>query len=129
MSGSVDPAQMAGEIQTILRNYGTALDLAVDEAAQVVGKEAVKELRATSPKGFRGKYAKGWTLKREKKGTYIVYNKEYRLTHLLEHGHVTRKTTGKYGNKTQTRALEHIAPVTEKVEQDFPEEINKLIKL
>lgn len=129
MSAIIDPDQLAAEVQQILRSYGTALDLAVDEAAMNVGKEAVKELRATSPKGYRGKYAKGWTVKREKKGTVIVYNKEYRLTHLLERGHATRLKSGKYGNKAQARAIEHIAPVAERVEQDFPEEINKLIKL
>lgn len=129
MSATTDPDGMAAEIQTILRNYGTALDLAVDEAAKETGKNAVRELRQTSPKGYRGKYAKGWALKVQKKGCAIVYNKEYQLTHLLEHGHKTRLKTGQYGKKANTAAQSHIADVADKVEQEFPEAINKHLKI
>ena len=125
----VSPEEMAAEIQIILRDYGTAMNMAVDEAGNVLAKDAARELRQTSPKGYRGRYAKGWKVKKEKKGTYVVYNSEYRLTHLLEHGHKTRKRSGRYGTKTQTAAQTHIAPVAEKVAEEFPGKINEHLKI
>lgn len=57
-----------------------------------VGKDAVKELKVTSPKKS-GEYAKSWKYK--VKGTItgsklIVHNSRYQLTHLLENGHLTQ---------------------------------------
>lgn len=129
MNSTTDANGMAAEIQQILRGYGSALDLAVDDAAKALGKDAVRELRQTSPKGYRGKYAKGWALKVQKKGAVVVYNKEYQLTHLLEHGHKTRLKSGQYGTKANTAAQSHIADVADRVEQEFPETINKFLKI
>lgn len=125
----VSPEEMAAEIQTILRDYGTAMNMAVDEAGNALAKDAARELRQTSPKGYRGRYAKGWKVKKEKKGTYVVYNSEYRLTHLLEHGHKTRKKTGRYGQKTQAAAKPHIADVANKVAEEYPGKINEYLKI
>jgi len=129
MSGSTSPADFAADVQQILREYGSAMELAVDKAAKECGKEAAKTLRQTSPKGHRGKYAKGWTVKVLKSKEVVVYNKNYQLTHLLEHGHKTRFTTGQYGFKTETAAKEHIAPVADAVAEEFPEKINDYLKL
>lgn len=126
---TTDADGMAAEIQQILRNYGTALNLAVDDAAKDLGKEACRQLRQTSPKGYRGRYAKGWAVKVQKKGAVVVYNKEYQLTHLLEHGHKTAYKTGQYGKKTMTKAEEHIAPVADMVEDEFVDRINKYLKI
>lgn len=126
---TTDPGDFAADLQQILRQYGAAMDLAVDEAAKACGKEAARTLRQTSPKGYRGTYAKSWTVKVEKKKTVVVYNKQYRLTHLLEHGHKTRKKDGRYGNKAETRAFEHIAPVADSVAENFPAKINEYLKI
>lgn len=129
MSNTTDPANLAADIQQILREYGTAMELAVDKAAKECGKEAAKTLRQTSPRGHRGAYAKGWAVKVLKSKEVVVYNKQYQLTHLLEHGHKTRYKNGQYGFKTETRAIEHIAPVADAVAEEFPEKINDYLKL
>lgn len=76
-----------------------------------VSKEAVKKLRQESPKGSKGKYARGWTQKVETGRMTVgatVYGKTgtYQLAHLLEHGHAKR-------GGGRTSAIVHIKPVEE----------------
>lgn len=125
MSEWANANSLAREINQVLRSYGSSLNLAVDRAAKIVGNNVKKELKASSPKGYRGKYRAGWYVRTEKNGSVVVANSEYRLTHLLEHGHVTRYKTGKYGQKQTAKAEPHIGPASAKVEQEFIEEINK----
>jgi len=79
------------DINGILQEwYNVELDTFADVLYQA-GKDAVKELKATSP-DRTGKYAKSWAVKKKtKKGLSVevtVYNKDhYQLTHLLENGH------------------------------------------
>lgn len=128
MSKTTDAGNLGVAIQQILRNYGTSLQMAVDEAAEKLAKGAARDLRQESPKGYRGKYRKGWNVRKEKGGEYYVYNKEYRLTHLLEHGHRTRYKTGKYGKKRDSKAIPHIEPIEREVRELFVNMINNHLK-
>ncbi len=127
---TVDANGFEAELQHIMRSYGTAMNLAVDEAVDSVAKKAKAELNHTSPKR-KGRYAKGWAIKKDKKGSVVVYNKHYQLTHLLEKGHRTRYATGKkiYGKKAIVLAQPHIAPVADMVQEELPAEINKKLKI
>ena len=129
MSNTTDAASLGAEIQAILRNYGSSMTMAIDDAAKALAKQAARELRQTSPRGHRGAYAKGWDVKKEKTGDYVVYNKQYRLTHLLEHGHKTRLKDGKYGRKAQAAAKPHIAPIEREVADAFPRMIDHYLKI
>ncbi len=94
---------------TELQVYAEATTEIVEEAVLETAKETVNELRITSPVGDTGDYAESWKYKRdsEAKGknkyNMIVYSKKpnYRLTHLLEHGHA--KVNG-----GRTKAIPHI---------------------
>lgn len=86
---------------------------ALDEVLPQVAREAVKKLKATSPKRpERGaKYSKGWTYKREGGRLtvgVVIYGKDgtYQLAHLLEKGHAKR-------GGGRTNKYEHIKPVEE----------------
>lgn len=99
-----------------------------NEAADRASAQGVKDLKATSPKDT-GRYAKTWKRQKEadRLGTvsYTIYNdKNYRLTHLLEFGHVI-KATGerKPGSKTRTREQPHIDTVNKKISQQFINEV------
>lgn len=113
------------QLNQILTLYGKQVTEAVDGEITTITKEAVKELKESSPKKSGG-YAKSWTAEKEKSGMYrskaVVFNKKhYRLTHLLEKGHATRS-----GGKT--KAMPHIKPVEEKIIKELPQRIERKIK-
>lgn len=104
-------AEMGKAIEEIIVLYSEDLEIAEREAAQKVGKEAVAELKATSPKR-RPEYYKGWTMTKKGNGV-VVHNKKYPgLPHLLEKGHVNR-------DGSRTAAEVHIAPVEQKAIAEF----------
>ena len=90
------------QIRAILEEYGQEVQEVVNKAAIETAKETVKDLKQTSPKSKRaGKhYANNWAMKEKKIPAgginTVVYNKAptYRLTHLLEKGHVIRNRKG-----------------------------------
>ena len=107
-----------------MRLYAQDVDSELRKSADIVSKEAVQELKKTSNERT-GAYANSWTRKREGVG-WRIYNKDhYRLTHLLEYGHVViswnknRGDTGKYV---------HIRPVEQKATQKFEKMIEDAIK-
>ena len=134
MSGSIIRID---QLSDAIKKEVEAMNLEVikqcNEAADEVGKEAVRELKATSPvraDGYQrkyppGSYAKSWTVKKEADSTGVngvtVHNKEhYQLTHLLEFGHVIA-STGERSN-----AFPHIAAVNESASQKFVEKVEEM---
>lgn len=108
----VSIGNLTKEVNKLLEEYSAEIDDAVREQLPKVGKETVKELKATSPKRS-GKYAKGWKSKIEKErlgDRLVVYNKVYYLTHLLENGHA--KVGGGHVD-----GIPHIKPAQTKAEK------------
>jgi hypothetical protein len=116
------------EVMAVLNQLPDRVSDSLDKTAEATAKEAVKKLKETSPKGHSGRYAKGWAVKRTKKGEVYVYNKtDYQLTHLLENGHdIISKSGAKVG---EAKAQPHIKPVEEWVQQDFPQRFEREVKL
>lgn len=104
--------QLAQEIVKILDDYRDTTIDKMKEAVDKAAKQAVNELKTSSPKRT-GAYAKDWAAKKDRKANKwaygkVVYNKKhYRMTHLLEKGH--RKVNG-----GMVAARPHIAKVEEK---------------
>ena len=100
-----------------------AIQDAVNQAAEKVGKEAVSKLKATSPKGDNKKhaYSKGWKYKVTKvqaDGSFDIkiYNATYgSLTHLLEKGHPLVRNGAVIG---RVKAQPHIGPVNDWVQTE-----------
>lgn len=115
------------DIKDILNDYADDIQESISSEAQIIAKQAVADLRVSSPKRPKsGKYAKGWTVN-TKKGRdtiqCIVWNsKHWRLTHLLENGHINRD------GKTRTSAIKHIAPVEKKCVEEYTNNVEKIIK-
>ena len=127
MSKTVTPETFAQALKNYLEIYVEDIGEDVEELSNEIGKEARDDLKKESQGMFKGtgKYAKGWTVSKErKKSNYYsvkVWTKtDYQLTHLLEFGHATR-------NGGRTRAFPHIRPVEEKYKAKFEKDlINKI---
>ena len=125
MSKAIKPEMFAKAVKEYLEIYVEDIGEAVEETSNQIGKEAKEELKQTSPKRT-GKYAKGWTVRKDKKkknyNTVKVWNRtNYQLTHLLEFGHATR-------NGGRTKAIPHIRPVEEKYKSEFEKQIKEKIR-
>ena len=109
---------VAHQLNRILEEYAEQVNDTTDDIMDEVATDTANELKRISPKKS-GKYAKSWTVKKDKKNhSYTVHNaKCYRLTHLLENGHVVKNQYGTYG---RVSGQPHIA----KAEEDG---VNKLI--
>ncbi|PEL13787.1 HK97 gp10 family phage protein [Bacillus sp. AFS017336] len=113
---------IAKEISKQLAQYSKEVEEEIEKAKNDVSKEAVKELKATSPKRKKngGDYAAGWT--RKKIGNdYVIHNKKHQLTHLLEKGHA------KVGGG-RVPAKVHIKPVEKKVIDEFTDRVEKAVQ-
>lgn len=123
---SIDIGDLAGEIVKALEEYTEDVVDKIDESATKIAKESAKELKSTSPKKT-GEYAKNWAVKTEKESgriatkTIHVRDPEYRLSHLLEHGHAKR-------GGGRVAGVTHIAPVEKKAVKEFEKAVEEAIK-
>lgn len=113
--------ELANEIAKELQRYTKATVEKVEVAKKENSKTLLNEIKMNSPQR-RPRYKKGWRTK--KIGTsYITYNKtDYQLTHLLEHGHITRN------GKRSTDEKVHIRPAEQKAIKSFLNDIEKAVK-
>ncbi|WP_129045008.1 HK97 gp10 family phage protein [Companilactobacillus metriopterae] len=111
------------EITQALEDYSTEVERDLEESKKKVAKEAVQELKSTSPKRNKGggAYAKSWGT--QKQGTaIIVRNKNhYQITHLLEYGHKKR-------NGGSVRAFPHISIAEEHAINNFEKTVESKLK-
>ena len=115
---------LVAEVNAMLNEYVQEVQDAIDDAAKEAAEVTARELRANSPKREKGKgkgkYAKGWKVKKRNEAhlvAYVVYNgSSPGLTHPLEHGHVARNQYGSYG---RVRAIPHIGPAADAGIQRF----------
>lgn len=129
----VQVGDLGKQIKLLLDQYTDevqeALKYAIPEVANETKKKVQQNARAKSPKLNRtGAYIKGWSVKKTVGVNFVaavVHNKDqYRIAHLLEHGHIVKNGTGRIGSNKQTKVdgIEHIAPA----EQWANEELAKI---
>lgn len=116
------------QMANILSEFSAEVRETANDSMDKVSKEAASKLRNTSPKRpGGGDYAKSWRVKKKRIWNGInevtVYNKDhYRLTHLLENGHVVRNKKGTYG---RAPAIKHIEPVEVWSQDEIVNEIER----
>lgn len=111
--------QLADELVSAIKEYTDEVVEKVEMFADELSQKGVKLLKEKSPKKT-GEYARSWG-RVKTKGGYIIKNKKYQLTHLLEKGHAK---VG--GGRVPARV--HIAPVEEQLIQEFVEAVEKAVK-
>lgn len=122
MSNTVSIKDLSKAITDNLRYQTQEIQTKIDKETKKIANQSKKIIEEQSPVGKREKYAKSWKLKKISNGVYKIYSdKQYRLTHLLEHGHILR-------NGKQSRAIKHIATGEEYARKELPSKIEKIIK-
>lgn len=129
MAKKVKVNDITTAIMKELKQYSDDLNAEIKLDTKQVAQEAVKQLKATSPKRT-GAYAKSWTQKESVKGQNVskrvIYNKDhYRLTHLLENGHIIVKKGRAAGRVDGTP---HIRPAEELAIKQLEEKIMQSIQ-
>lgn len=116
-------SELKDDILSLLTDYCGDVSNQIQSAADRLTKQAQKTLESESPRKT-GKYAKSWRLKRfkGKRFRFVIYNDEYRLTHLLENGFTHVPDMKKHEGRP------HIDPVQEKLNEDFYSECVKIIE-
>lgn len=118
------------EIQDILVEYTETVSQGITTVGYDAAVECRKKLKTESPKKS-GAYARGWKISKQKgrpgePTSYIVHNEDhYRLTHLLEKGHLIKRN-GKVVGRAPAHA--HIAPVEESVIRKFTKDVEDVIR-
>lgn len=129
------------QISEILTEFLDKETRTIERTFNLVGNETKEKLKAISPRqdgANGGAYARSWTLKKTGRRASghsfghlncTVYNKDhYRLTHLLEHGHVVRNQYGtpkKPGKQHRAQAVPHIAKAEEYGNKRLLEELER----
>lgn len=102
---------------TNLDNFnGIKIDLEYDQALEECALDCKVGIQSIAKSNKWNNYSKGWEVKKKREGRkghytyyYVVWNKtHYRLTHLLENGHLIVNKKGSVG---WSSARPHIKPV------------------
>lgn len=119
---SITPDQLADAISQELAIYGEEVEDKLREATRQSMATLVRKTRATAPVGRRGTFRKqiAGDFKGLKKGnrnikaTWYVKAPDYRLTHLLVHGHATKNGGRTKPDPFLQNALDEVLPEFER---------------
>jgi len=128
MAKTVTAEQFGGEIMKSLMDYTEKVAEGTHKAIDKVSKMVMSEIDAhITFKHRTGEYVGHFAMKTSykdkynKRNTWHVKAPEYRLTHLLEHGHKTR-------NGGMTRKFPHIIYGADLAKRELPILMKKVIK-
>lgn len=115
------------DIMRELTEYTAEIAAGVEKAADKRAKEAVKTLKATSPRSKvnHPHYGDNWTIRKQKSGGKLeitIYNKKKpHLTHLLEFGWLKK-------GGTRVKGRPHIEPAQEQLNKDFEADCERIVE-
>lgn len=122
--------QLAEALQNQLSEYSTAVTEELNAAYRELADAGVEELKQTHPYHDRtGQYSKNFAVKQRKNAqsvvgaqSYTIHSKKrYQITHLLEHGHLTR-------SGTRARAFPHWQEAEDRIEREAVRKIEAAVE-
>ena len=124
----VTPDNLEAAVAKILEDYADQVAVDVKEAVEQTGKATAQLAQAYASRIGRGKYAKSIKAKTTQTTTFgttvTIFSTQYRIAHLLEHGHVVKS----HGRVVGTaRAFPHFAPAEQKGEELLMQKVRKAI--
>lgn len=135
MAKRIQPLQLDETVNALLGQYGDKVYDVLKDCVKEVSDAAVEKLKSVTnfaPTGHpSGAYSRDWKQEEVKVGRLatkrVVHNAEhYRLTHLLEKGHVSRNGTHRTFGKVP--AYPHIAPVNEWANEELPRLVERKLQ-
>lgn len=119
--------ELADEVMKYLTEYSDDVTETCKKVVDEIAEQTNSEIMHHCNFGGSGKYLKSFKLttsfedSRNKRVTWYVKSPHYRLTHLLEFGHITR-------NGGRTRAFPHVRYGDEFVKTNLPKKIKEAIE-
>lgn len=123
MNDTITADELVTTLMDYCKGYTAEVREKVGECIETVGEEALEEVKSLAPvyagsdkSVAKGAYRRNWTYLIEKSNgnitvTVHVKGRHYRLTHLLENGHLTRNGI------TRTRPIPHISIANDHAQQ------------
>lgn len=128
---TVTPDGLCDAIQDIVQQYSDEVVAQLPGIVKGAAKTTLKTLKKNAESIGGTKYRGSFKSRKERsmsvsETTYTIYSTQYRLTHLLEHGHVIRNRPGGpvYG---VTRAFPHWKPAEEAGIEEFNSKLEEAI--
>jgi len=122
--------QLSAELQKALETYNQEIVEGMNGAYKELADAGVAKLQTTKPYHDRtGKYSAGFAVSQRKNAvtatgaeSFTIHNKKhYQITHLLEHGHLTR-------SGSRTRAFEHWKPTLEELDRKAETIVKRVVE-
>lgn len=132
MNSKVTPEGLGAAVNDILEAYTETLTEDCNKSAADLAKYGAEELKQKAASaGIGGRKYKNsfrWQLLKESPfgNIYVIRSTQYRIAHLLEHGHII-VSHGKYTGK-RTRARHHWTEVEQDVESKLLNAVAEAIK-
>lgn len=129
VTGAVKIGDFSKAMGKLMVKYTRDVEDAIAQAAEMVAKDGVKDLKAVSKATFTERsvktYHKGWSAKNESvrhRARWVLHHRtKPGLPHLLENGHA-KAEGGRVAGRT------HIKPIEEQIIKDYEENVKAIIE-